>query len=315
MPEIPYWNEVIVAPLTWGLVELHRTLGSFGLAIIVFTVLIRLAMLPLSIQQLRSSRQMQRLQPLLGELQRKYARERAKLAEEQMRLYREHGINPMAGCLPMLLQMPIWFGLYQALFNLSGDQAIAGAFLWVPNLAATPAPFTDILNAPWQWVVGNWWSLPLALFTGATQWVLQKMMTPTSHDPQQQALAGAMNLMPVMFMFFAFSVPHGLVLYWATSNVVSLVQQYFFTGWGGLRPSAAGAAVSATAPAPPARHERPAARRVTAPRAAAPSSDTLSPSGIRTYTLEPDAEERAASSAEKAPSERPPRPPRRKRKR
>ncbi|MBI2320830.1 MAG: membrane protein insertase YidC [Chloroflexi bacterium] len=312
MPEIPFWNELIVSPLTQGLIYLHRYLGSFGLAIIVFTVLIRIVMLPLTIQQLRASREMQKLQPLLGELQRKYARDRSMLAQEQMRLYREHGINPAAGCLPMLLQMPIWFGLYQALFSLSNDPQFASVFLWVPNVAATPEPITELFSKPWPWLQANWWSLPLAVFTGASQWVLQKMMTPTSSDPQQQMLAGMMNFMPIMFAFFAFSVPHGLVLYWAASNVVSLVQQYFFTGWGGLRPAAVVATPSR--PAHPARPERPAARGAEAaplpPRAEAPS-----PGGIRTYTLEPDAEGRAAPSAEERPGERPQRPPRRKRRR
>lgn len=312
MPEIPFWNELIVNPLTQGLIVLYHALGNFGLAIIVFTVAIRIVMLPLTIQQLRSSREMQKLQPLLSELQRKHARDRALLAQEQMRLYREHGINPAAGCLPMLLQMPIWFGLYQALFNLSNDPEFAGAFLWVPNLAATPQSLGDLVSAPVQWLAGNWWSLPLALFTGVSQWVLQKMMTPPSSDPQQQAIAGAMNIMPIMFAFFAFSVPHGLVLYWATSNVVSLVQQYFFTGWGSLRPSAAPAAPSR--PARSSRPERPAARSAE-PAPLPPRAEPLSPSGIRTYTLEPDSEERAASPAEEGSSERQQRPPRRKRRR
>lgn len=317
MPEIqiPYWNEFVVGPLTWGLVELHRALGNFGLAIIVFTVAIRLLMLPLSIQQLRSSREMQRMQPLLAEIHRKHARDRAKLAEEQMRLYREHGINPAAGCLPMLLQMPIWFGLYQALFNLSQELEFAGAFLWVPRLTATPQPLTDLFAAPGPWLQANWWALPMAVFTGASQWVLQKMMTPTSTDPQQQMMAGMMNFMPVMFAFFAFSVPHGLVLYWAASNVVSLVQQYFFTGWGGLAPAPVGGRPLPMAAARAAPAERAAPRRPAPPAAAARRPETPSAGGIRTYTLEPDAEERGAPSAEEGPRERPTRPPRRRRRR
>lgn len=295
MPDVPLWNDFVGLLVQW-LTLLHRWLGSFGLAIIVFTVAIRIVMLPLTIQQLRSSREMQRLQPLLAELQRKYGRDRAMLAQEQMRLYREHGINPMAGCLPMLLQMPIWIGLYQALFQLSHDPQFAGAFLWVPDLSRT-GTWTD------------WWAWPLALFTGASQWVLQKMMTPHSNDPQQQMMASVMNVMPIMFIFFAFQVPHGLVLYWAASNVVSLVQQYFFTGWGSLRPQpgAVGPAMRA------ARAERPAEASGDRP-AGAPSSERPLSGGIRTYTLEPDAEgSRAVADDDGAP--RPPRPPRRKRRR
>jgi YidC/Oxa1 family membrane protein insertase len=296
VPEIPLWNELVTL-LIDGLLYLHHALGNFGLAIIVFTIIIRIFMLPLTIQQLRSSREMQRLQPLLAEIQRKYSRDRAMLAQEQMRLYREHGINPAAGCLPMLLQMPIWFALYQALFTLSNNPqyAVAGRFLWVPDLTVTGS-----------WM--DWWAWPLAIFTGASQWVLQKMMTPHSNDPQQQMMAGVMNIMPIMFAFFAFSVPHGLVLYWAVSNIVSLVQQYFFTGWGSLLPAAP------ARPARPERPERPAprsGRTPSAPPAEPPLSD-----GIRTYTLEPDAEERAAAAGdEEGAPPRPPRAPRRKRRR
>ena len=215
------WNVGIVGSLEAGLIWLYSLLGSWGLAIIVFTLAVRFVLIPLTMKQLQSSKAMQEIQPLLSELQKKYKNDREKLMQEQMKLYKERGVNPMAGCLPMLVQMPIWFGLYQALIALSGSQpAFQQPFLWLPNLAL-PDPFHL-----------------LAVLTGATQWIVQRMMTPRTVNPdqQQQTMNMAMQFMPLMFAFFAMSVPSGLALYWVATNVFSMVQQYFITGWGSLLP-------------------------------------------------------------------------------
>jgi hypothetical protein len=122
--------------------------------------------------------------------------------------------------------MPIWFGLYQALFALAqtvtpenDPYGVGGHFLWMESLAKPE-------GVPYL----------LAILTGATQWVVQRMMTPQSTDPQQKTMNQMMQFMPIMFIFFAFSVPSGLVLYWVTSNIFSIVQQYFMMGWGSLLP-------------------------------------------------------------------------------
>jgi YidC/Oxa1 family membrane protein insertase len=139
-----------------------------------------------------------------------------------MRIYKEHGVNPASGCLPLLIQMPIFIGLYSALITLSshdnGDDQFREAFLWMPSLG----DFDPLYIMP--------------VLTGVTQLVLQRMMTMPSNDPQQQMMNRMMTFMPLVFLGVTFSLPSGLVMYWVVSNVVSMVQQYFTTGWGSLFP-------------------------------------------------------------------------------
>jgi YidC/Oxa1 family membrane protein insertase len=153
--------------------------------------------------------------------------------QEQMKLYKEHNVNPVAGCLPMIVQMPVWIGLYSALFNLSHDTSFteASRFLWIDNLAL-PEPY----NLGWPPIIPL-----LPVLVGATQFVVQKMMTLPTTDPQQKSMQAMMQFMPLMFVFFTLQVPAGLAVYWLTSNVFSMVQQYFITGWGSLLPKKAGA--------------------------------------------------------------------------
>jgi len=229
------WNAAIVNPLTEGLRYLYTLFGSYGIAIIAFTVITRLVLLPLSLQQIRSSKAMQELQPKLQALQKKYAKDKEALSRETMKLYREHGVNPLSGCLPMLIQLPIWIGLYSALINLSHTPEFANPFLWIENLAKAPD-----MARPLDWI--------LPVLTVVSQWVVQKMMTPPTQDPQQQAMSSMMMFMPLMFGLFAFQVPAGLVLYWVVSNLFSIVQQYFTTGWGALLPSTQPAGAKTTQP-------------------------------------------------------------------
>jgi YidC/Oxa1 family membrane protein insertase len=172
-----------------------------------------------------------------------------------MALYKEHGVNPVAGCLPMVVQMPIWIALYRALFDLSANPDFARPFLWIQNLALpefTPA------NFPYQLPI-------LALLTGLTQWMTTRMAMQPSTDPQQQTMNQVMQFMPLMFIFFSLNVPAGLVLYWVTSNLYQMVQQYFISGWGQLRP-----AVATVAPAPP---PRPSSRTVSPKSSSGGSAD------------------------------------------
>jgi YidC/Oxa1 family membrane protein insertase len=219
------WNALIVNPLTDGLRYLYSLFGNYGIAIIVFTVLVRIVMLPLSMQSLKSSKAMQELQPQLQALQKKYAKDKEKLSQEQMKLYKDAGVNPLAGCLPTIIQMPIWIGLYSALSILATTPEFQTPFLWLANLAAMPNT-SDIL--------GNLSDFILPVITVVTQFITQKMMTPPSQDPQAQSMNSMMNIMPLMFGFFCLQVPAGLVVYWVASNLFSMVQQYFTTGWGSL---------------------------------------------------------------------------------
>lgn len=202
---------------------------SYGFAIILFTVMIKLLTLPLTLQQLRSSKAAQELQPELRKLQKKYAKDKDKLAQEQMKLYKEAGVNPFGGCLTMLVQLPIWIGLYQAIYK-----SAQGGFLWLENLAFP----TRETGMSWIWnpqAAGLQWTgaiayLILPILTVATQFIVQKMTTPPSSDPQQKAMSQTMLLMPLMFGFFSVQVPSGLTLFWVTSNVITIIQQYFVMG-------------------------------------------------------------------------------------
>src|SRR5436190_2570721 len=217
---LPVWDTFLVHPIQQALLELTRITGNAGWAIILFTLGIRTLLLPLGIQQARSQRNMAKLQPQLREIQKKFAGDRAKQSQEQMRLYRETGINPAAGCLPLFLQFPIWFALYAALNQLANHPEeypdFQAAFLWLPSLAQHDPIYI------------------LPVLTGATQWVVQRMSTMPVADPQQQSMNRALEFMPIMFVFFALNFPSGLAVYWVTSNIYSFVQQYFLVGWGNL---------------------------------------------------------------------------------
>ncbi|HDN79662.1 MAG: hypothetical protein DRI61_04035 [Chloroflexi bacterium] len=236
------WNALVVTPITQGILFFKNLLTgfgvpySFGFAIILFTLLIKILTLPLNLQQLRASKAMQELQPKLQELQRKYRKNKEKLAQEQMKLYREAGVNPLGGCLPTLIQFPIWIGLYQALFRLAQQGTLSEGFFFIPSLAK-PVGLT------WLWPPSNWqWPdvaayLVLPVLTLLTQIIVQKMMSTPSTDTQQEIMNQMMYMFPIMFFFFALQVPSGLALYWVTMNVFTMIQQYIFMGgWGGLSP-------------------------------------------------------------------------------
>jgi YidC/Oxa1 family membrane protein insertase len=243
------WDSLVVTPLTQGLIflnDLIQGIGaphSWGFAIILFTLIVKVVTLPLNLQQARSMKATQELQPKLQELQKKYAKDKEKLAQAQMELYREHGVNPLGGCLPMLIQLPILFGLYQALYKLASTGEIVGQrFLWIPDLAFP----TREIGIKWVWPSApefiGWAAaalyLVLPVLTVVTQIAMQRMTTsPTaSQDSQQAAMQQTMLIMPFMFGFITLQVPAGLTLYWVTSNVFSMIQQYFITGWGSLLP-------------------------------------------------------------------------------
>jgi len=200
---------------------LYQLFGSYGWAIIVFTVVIKMLLLPLTMQQIRSMKAMSALQPKMQELQKKYAKDKEKLAQAQMELYREAGVNPLGGCLPMLIQLPVLWGLYYALNNLAmTDPEFKKPFLWLADLSQ-PEGIPYIL----------------IIIMTISQFVYQKMSTPPSTDPQTAMNNRIMQFMPLMFAFIFIKFPSGLVLYWVVMNLVSIVQQYFIGGLGGLEES------------------------------------------------------------------------------
>ena len=205
---------------------------AFGFSIVLFTLVVRLATFPLNMQQIKSSKAMQELQPRMKEMQEKYKNDREKLAQEQMALYKEAGVNPLGGCLPTLVQMPIWFALYQSLTQLSHEGLLYEGFLWIPSLAG---PVVDRgAGIGWLWPLPpsiGWGPalayLVLPVLLVVSQMYMQQMMTPPNPDPQQASMNSMMKIMPLMFGYFALVVPSGLSLYWFTSNILALIQQFF----------------------------------------------------------------------------------------
>lgn len=218
--------------------------GNMALGIVLFTVAARLFILPLTLSSLRSSRRMQEVQPILKEIQRKYGKDPQRLQEETLRVYREHKINPVGGCLPLLLQLPIFFGVYQAVYHLMVPEqrvnlsTAAAEMLKDERLAQIlAAPFFGMdLGVPAFGPNGFAGLIYLILPTLSIvlQLMQQLMATPRVQDPQQKAFTQAMLIMPFVFGYIAFTFPTGAVLYWVISSVIGVIQQYFTSGWGSL---------------------------------------------------------------------------------
>jgi YidC/Oxa1 family membrane protein insertase len=216
---IPIWNQ-FVDVLAWTLDSLANLTGSAGLGIIAFTILFKTLVMPLTVKALRSSKAMQELQPKIKELQKKHGNDRQRLSQETMALYQQYQVNPMAGCLPMVIQLPIFLGLYQAIYRLSssGTGLWAEGFLWLPSLAQ-PDP---------------WHVLPImaAVFQFVQTQMMRPAHQPKSSDPQQAMMNTMMNFMPLTVIFFGWNFASGPVLYWAAQSIYSVIQQWFITGWG-----------------------------------------------------------------------------------
>ncbi len=233
------WSLIVLNPVLNVLVALSSVLwGNFGLAIIALTVIVRLALLPLTLKQLKATKALQGMQPKIQELQKKCGKNQQKLQQEMKKLYAEAGVNPL-GCLwPMLVQFPVWIALYQSIMR---------------ALATTPDSLLDLSQHLYSWQVVTqaipcasqflWLNLGypdstliLAVIVGGTMWVQQKMVTGPSADPRQQSMNSMMQMMiPLLFAVFTLMFPSGLALFWAVSNVIGIVIQYFVTGWGYLR--------------------------------------------------------------------------------
>lgn len=196
--------------LNW-LYNLTATIGvpNYGLAIILLTVLIKMAMYPLSHKQMRSMLAMQQLQPKIKEIQDKYkAKDPQKMQQMIMEMYKEHNVNPMAGCLPLLVQMPILIALYRALFDFPFANEAHASFLWVKNLSIIDRSDPAFYILP--------------LLAGITTYI-QSKMTMSAADPTQKMM---LYTMPVFIAYIAYTVQPGLALYWVVFNVVGSLQQY-----------------------------------------------------------------------------------------
>ena len=250
------WDAFLVHPLMAIALFFYSLTRDFGLAIILLTVAIRLAVYPLYVTQIRSQRAMQELGPAMNELKKKYGKDRQRFAEEQMKLYKEHRVNPAAGCLPLLLQLPILFALYSALVqlgcglgqslgatcvtSLTHDEAQRILLQFLPN--AIPDGGTLDTSARWiPWLTGLHERDPyyvLPVLAGAAQLVASVMAMPAkpvqTDDPNQRMFQSMAYTFPLMTVFLGASFPAGLTLYWIATTLFQIVQQYFVSGWGQL---------------------------------------------------------------------------------
>ena len=174
------------------------------------------------------------MQPKVAALKKKYGDDKQKVQAETMKLYREEGVNPLGGCLPLLLQMPFFFAFYHALINLGNAEnemfnpIFQEGFLWVGNLSQPDVLSKELTGLP----ISLPWLLPL--LAGGTQWVQQRMMTTPSGDPQQRLQQQMMMFMPLMIIVIGVNFGAGLALYWVVQNLFGIVQQYFVSGLGAL---------------------------------------------------------------------------------
>jgi YidC/Oxa1 family membrane protein insertase len=196
--------EFIAFPLFRFLKFLYSYLGNYGLTIIILTIIVRLPFIPLISKGQRTMKKMQVLQPKIVELKERYKNDPQKLNTEMIELYKKHKANPLGGCLPMVIQIPVFFALYNVLQN-AIELRGAPFYFWITDLSAKDP----------------YYILPLIM--GGTM-LLQQKMTPSTADPQQQKI---MMLMPVVFTFLFLTFPSGLVLYWLVNNVLAIIQQYY----------------------------------------------------------------------------------------
>ncbi|MGE4469317.1 MAG: membrane protein insertase YidC [Desulfovibrio sp.] len=217
------WFDFIAKPLLLFLVWLHQYVGNWGVAIIILTVIIKLIFWPLSQRSYKSMEQMKKIQPMAQKLREKYKDDKQRLNQETMQLYKTYKVNPAGGCLPMLVQIPVFFGLYKALLG-AIELRHAG---FIDTL-----PFTDMVWLADLSAKDPYYITPLIM--GATMF-LQQLMTPTTGDPTQKKI---MYIMPVVFTFLFLQFPAGLVVYWLCNNVLSIAQQWWIAHSGKRRKAA-----------------------------------------------------------------------------
>ena len=237
------WFYFLTKPIFYALEYFYRLLGNFGLAILLLTVIIKLLFFPLANKSYKAMSRLKLLQPKMVALKERYGDDKAKQNEAMMRLYKEEKVNPAAGCLPMLVQIPVFFALYKVLF-VSIEMRQAPFYGWIQDLSA-PDP-TSMFNLfgliPWGppefLLIGAW-----PLLMGLTMFLQQKL-NPAPADPMQ---AKIFMLLPIVFTFMLARFPAGLVIYWAWNNVLSITQQWVIMRRMGV--SASGQAIGTAASA------------------------------------------------------------------
>jgi YidC/Oxa1 family membrane protein insertase len=260
------FQQIFMRPIFNGLMILYHLFGDFGLSIVVLTLIIKLLLFPLTLKQLKSMKANQQLQPKIQELRKKYAKDQQAQMQALQALYKEYNVSPLAGCLPMLVQLPVLYGLYFALYAVvNAEKAHSVHNLNVLLYQPLVQPFRHLpsLNLTWfQWLSFlnpilhvNWsWTLSLvlpdpshilpvlaALATFVSLRISQPKTSPAvsndksgQPDPSMQTMKTMQFVMPFFILFIGWNFTSGLVLYWIVSSAFQAVQQSFVTGWGSL---------------------------------------------------------------------------------
>lgn len=214
------WFTFLAKPLLVSMNYLFRYISNYGLIIILITVIIKILFHPLTKKSLDSMKEMQKVQPQIMALRERYKDDKEKMNRELMDLYKRYKINPLGGCLPMVLQIPVFIALYNVLGS-AIELRHSPFMLWIKDLSAPDTLFGHIpAGIP---MIGGFALGPLPILMGATMLIQQKM-TPSTMDPAQ---AKMMLIMPIIFSFMFLNFPSGLVLYWLVNNVLSIAQQYY----------------------------------------------------------------------------------------
>jgi YidC/Oxa1 family membrane protein insertase len=257
---LPIWNGLLVYPLINLLVLADYFVHDFGLAVVIVTVAIRLGLYPVFTKQVRSSRAMQELAPAMNDIKKKYGNDRARLQQEQMKLYKERGINPIGGCLPMLLFFPVLFAMYAAFQQVGGlgapaltIQQLRETVLWpfIPTPEGLGPTDTIDLRANWlPWLrdlaqpdhlfvvpllggIG-----PLPIVSAALQLVASIQALPRNppqtDDPTQRTMQMMTYYLPLITIVFFKDLAAGVFIYYIATTIFQIIQQYFVMGWGQL---------------------------------------------------------------------------------
>ena len=217
------WFRWFEKPIFWLLRSLFKFVGNFGVAIICLTAIVRGIMFPVAQRQFKSMAAMKAIQPKMKALQERFKDDRAKLQEETMKLYKEEGVNPLAGCLPIFLQIPVFFALYKVLM-VSIDMRHQPFALWIRDLSSPDPMYILNLFGLLPFTPPSFLTIGLlGLLLGITMW-LQFKLQPAAPDPAQQQV---MSIMPWMMMFIMAPFASGLLLYWITSNLLTIAQQKY----------------------------------------------------------------------------------------
>jgi len=214
------WFDFIAKPCVQLMNFLYKAIPNYGIAIIILTLITKILLWPLGTKSYKSMNKMKKLQPLMAEIRERYKGDKKKMNEEVMNLYRTYKVNPAGGCLPMILQIPVFFALYRMLYE-AIELRHAPFLLWINDLSAPDRLFSFGFSIPFMEPP---YGIPvLTIIMGASMFLQQKM-SPAPGDPNQ---AKIMMLMPIIFTVIFINFSSGLVLYWLVNNLLSMGQQYY----------------------------------------------------------------------------------------